>query len=53
LCYQTVATGKISMWKNEETAKINKRKDAGFSKNVKGKVHPRTGNEDLYRPYGP
>jgi hypothetical protein len=32
LCYQTVATGRISRWKNDEIAKINERKDAGFSK---------------------
>lgn len=29
---QSVATGKISMWKHEEIAQINERKDAGFSK---------------------
>jgi len=32
LCYKTVATGKINVWENEETAKINERKEAGFSK---------------------
>jgi hypothetical protein len=42
-----------NVWKNEEIAKVNKRKDAGFSKSVKGKVHPCIGTETLYRSYGP